>query len=100
VRIGKRQIEQLAQAAAADVEAFYAAPRPEPADPERLLVLSFDGTGIVTSRVAGGHGQGRQAGGASAFHPAITWGEETAVGAWPSWPTVCDANRRCVRRLT
>jgi hypothetical protein len=47
VRIGKRQVEALAQDAAADVEAFYAARRPEPVDPDRLLVLSFDGKGVV-----------------------------------------------------
>jgi hypothetical protein len=47
VRIGKRQVEELAQAAAVDIEAFYAAGRPEAAEPDRLLVLSFDGKGIV-----------------------------------------------------
>jgi hypothetical protein len=47
VAIGKRQVEALAQAAAADVEAFYTARRPLPAEPERLLVMSFDGKGIV-----------------------------------------------------
>jgi hypothetical protein len=41
-RIGKRQVEQLAQTAAADIEAFYAAGRPSSAEPDRLLVLSFD----------------------------------------------------------
>lgn len=46
-RIGKRQVEALAQAAAVDIEAFYAARRPKPAEPDRLLVLSFDGKGIV-----------------------------------------------------
>jgi hypothetical protein len=47
VRVGKRQVEALAQAAAVDIEAFYAAGRPEGAGPDRLLVLSFDGKGIV-----------------------------------------------------
>jgi hypothetical protein len=46
VRIGKRQVEALAQAAAVDVEAFYAARRPGPA-PDHLLVMQFDGKGIV-----------------------------------------------------
>jgi hypothetical protein len=46
VRVGKRQLEELAQAAAVDVEAFYAARRPQPA-PDRLLVMQFDGKGIV-----------------------------------------------------
>ncbi len=47
VRAGKRQVEQLAVRAAADVHAFYAARRPGPAAEEVLLVLQFDGKGIV-----------------------------------------------------
>jgi len=47
VSVGKRQVQQLATAAAVDVEAFYAARRHEPAPHERLLALSFDGKGIV-----------------------------------------------------
>ena len=47
VRLGKRQVEQLAARAAADFQAFYdtsARPVPEPGD---VLVLSADGKGIV-----------------------------------------------------
>ena len=47
VRIGKRQAEQLAVAAAADVDAFYAARRPAPAPRGMLLVMQFDGKGIA-----------------------------------------------------
>lgn len=47
VRIGKRQAEQLAVAAAADVDAFYAARRPAPAPAGMLLVMQFDGKGVV-----------------------------------------------------
>jgi hypothetical protein len=43
----KRQLEELTQAAAVDIEAFYAARRPKPAGAERLLVMSFDGKGVV-----------------------------------------------------
>ncbi len=46
-QVGKRQVEALAQAAAADIEAFYAGRAPEAAGPDVLLVLSFDGKGIV-----------------------------------------------------
>jgi len=46
-RLGKRQLEQLAIAAAADVDAYYAAHRPAPAASEVLLVMSYDGKGIV-----------------------------------------------------
>ncbi len=47
VLVGKRQVEQLAQAAAADFEAFYAERKPVTATPEEVLVVSADGKGIV-----------------------------------------------------
>ena len=47
VRLGKRQAEQLARRAAADVDAFYAWRTAAPADDKTLLVLQFDGKGIV-----------------------------------------------------
>ena len=46
VRLGKRQVEQLAHTAAVDTEAFYAARRPLPR-PGRVLGLQADGKGIV-----------------------------------------------------
>jgi hypothetical protein len=45
--MGKSQVEELALRAAADVDAFYAARRPGPAGDDQLLVLTFDGKGIV-----------------------------------------------------
>jgi hypothetical protein len=47
VRIGKRQLEQLAVAAAVDVDAFYAAHRPAPSGSDVVLVMSYDGKGVV-----------------------------------------------------
>lgn len=47
VRLGKRQVEALAQAAAGDVDAFYAAARPTARPGNWVLVLSADGKGIV-----------------------------------------------------
>jgi hypothetical protein len=47
VTVGKRQVEELARRAAVDVEAFHVVRRPGPAPDDRLLVLSFDGKGIV-----------------------------------------------------
>ena len=47
VRIGKRQMEQLAQAAAVDVDGFYAQCRPGPRPDTDLLVLTADAKGIV-----------------------------------------------------
>jgi hypothetical protein len=65
---GKRQIEQLVQAAAVDIDAFYAQRVPMPCTSEVLLVLSADGKGIVmrpdglrpaTRRAAEGKDRGR-----------------------------------------
>ena len=47
VRIGKRQLEELARRAAADVEAFYLQRVTGPAPQAWPLVLTFDGKGIV-----------------------------------------------------
>lgn len=47
VRVGKRQVEQLAAAAAVDVAGFYAAAKPGTSPDTDPLVLSADGKGIV-----------------------------------------------------
>jgi len=47
VRIGKRQVEELAATAAADVDAFYTARTAPPADAGDVVVLSFDAKGVV-----------------------------------------------------
>ena len=47
VRLGKRQVEELASLAAMDFEEFYEARRPARSKPGDLLVLSADGKGIV-----------------------------------------------------
>jgi hypothetical protein len=66
--VGKRQMEQLVQAAAVDAGAFYAQRVPMPCTSEVLLVLSADGKGIVmrpeglrpaTRRAAEGKRRGR-----------------------------------------
>jgi len=46
VRLGRRQVEQLAARAAADVDRFYTAHASDPA-PDDVLALSFDGKGVV-----------------------------------------------------
>jgi len=65
VRIGKRQVEQLTIAAAAGVDAFYAAHRPAPAAAGVLLVMQFDGKGIVMRREALREATAKAAAGAS-----------------------------------
>lgn len=44
---GKRQVEELVERAAMDVDDFYRHQRPEPAAADTLLVLTFDAKGIV-----------------------------------------------------
>ena len=45
--VGKRGVEQLTVAAAADIDAFYQAQVPQPATDTTVLVLSVDGKGVV-----------------------------------------------------
>lgn len=47
VRVAKRQVEELARRAAADVDAFYRDRRPEPTPKNHALVVTCDGKGIV-----------------------------------------------------
>lgn len=47
IRVGKRQVEQLAARAAADVDGFYTAFAADPAPEGDALVLCFDGKGVV-----------------------------------------------------
>lgn len=47
VAIGKRQVEELARRAAADIGQFYAGRRPGPCDDGVTLVLQADGKGII-----------------------------------------------------
>jgi hypothetical protein len=47
VRVGKRQIEDLAVAAAVDITDFYTGRRPDAAQAEVLVVLTCDAKGIV-----------------------------------------------------
>ena len=65
---GKRQLEELVQAAAVDIDGFYARRVPVPCTSEVLVVLSADGKGIVmrpeglrpaTRRAAAGKKHGR-----------------------------------------
>jgi hypothetical protein len=46
-RLGKRQVQELAQLASIDFDGFYARRRPAPAQLSDVLVLSADGKGVV-----------------------------------------------------
>jgi len=81
--VGKRQVEQLAMAAAADIDAFYAARRPGPAAGEVLLVLQFDGKGIVMPPEALRPATARALGGAPTS-PAVPGVPRcTRMNIWP-----------------
>lgn len=47
VRIGKRQVEHLAERAAADIDTFYTASAPEPSPDTDVLVMTYDAKGVV-----------------------------------------------------
>ncbi len=102
VTIGKRQVEQLAVRAAADVDAFYEERKPGPAPGEHVLVITGDGKGIVMRadalRPATAKAAARPAAGAS-WRPGCRPGRRPAASGWPSWPasmTACPspAHRR------
>jgi len=86
-------VEQLSRRAAADVDAFYAERRLGPAPDEHVLVLTFDGKGIVMRprRAAPGHREGRRRGQDQAGDPPVTGREEKpdldyATALAPGWP--------------
>ena len=88
MRIGKRQLEELARRAAAYVEAFYLLAGDQPGPPRWLLVLTFDGKGIVmlpealrpATAKAAAAAQGKLATG------PVALARRTAASGWPSWP--------------
>lgn len=47
VRLGKRQVQQMSTAAAVDIDTFYAGRHRPAGDHENVLVLSYDGKGVV-----------------------------------------------------
>lgn len=47
VKVGKRQVKELTERAAADIDAFYEAGTPDPAADTDVLVLQFDAKGVV-----------------------------------------------------
>ncbi len=85
VKVGKRQVEALARAAAADVDAFYAARRPGPCSDDVLLVMQYDGKGIVMRPEALREATAKAARTATRkLATRLSPGEKTAVNAWPN----------------
>jgi hypothetical protein len=92
---GKRQIEQLVQAAAVDIGACCAQRVPVPCTSEVLLVLSADGKGIVmrpeglrpaTRKAAAGKKRGR-----GVFRTRLATGEKPCRKRMAALACVCDA---------
>ena len=92
---GKRQMEQLVQAAAADIGAFYARRVPVPCTSEVLLVLSADSKGIVmrpeglrpaTRKAAAGKKRGR-----GVFRTRLATGEKPCRKRMATLACVYDA---------
>jgi hypothetical protein len=86
---GKRQMEQLVQAAAAGIGACCAQRVPVPCTSEVLPVISADGKGIVmrpeglrpaTRKAAAGKRRGR-----GVFRTRLASGESRAANGWPPW---------------
>ena len=83
--MGKRQVEQLAVAAAADVDAYYAAHRPAASPGDVLLVMQFDGKGIVMRPEALREATAKAARAARrSWPPGCPRGRRTAASGWPS----------------
>ncbi len=92
---GKRQMEQLVQAAAVDIDAFYQQRVPMPCTSEVLLVLSADGKGIAmrpaalrpaTRKAAAGKKQGR-----GTFRTRLASGEKSCRKRMAALACVYDA---------
>ena len=101
VRLGKRQVEELARRSAAHVEAFYAQRAIDPAPEDWPLILTFDGKGIVmlpgalrpATAKAAASAEGKLATGLSP-------GRSTAASGWPSWPASTTPPRSPAPRRT
>jgi hypothetical protein len=76
--VAKRQAEQLVLTAAVDFEEFYATRQWQPEGQEQLLVLTFDGAGIIM-RTEGLREQTRQKAQQDALQPSA-WPERLKTG--------------------
>ncbi|GAA5768865.1 hypothetical protein [Streptosporangium roseum] len=93
--VGKRQLEQLVQAAAVDIDAFYQQKIPIPCTTSTLLVLSVDGKGIVMRpealRPATAKAAARRT---PAFRTRLAAGGNPAASGWPPWGSSTTPNPR------
>jgi hypothetical protein len=77
VRVGKRQVEQLAASAAVDISGFYADRSPVAAGRQTLLVLTCDGKGggDASRRAACADREGRSSGHCAPGYSGFPWRE-------------------------
>jgi hypothetical protein len=92
---GKRQIEELVQAAAVDIGGFYSRRVPVPCTSEVLLVLSADSKGIVMRpeglRPATRKAAERKKRGRGVFRTRLAWGEKPCRKRMATLACVYDA---------
>jgi len=90
---GKRQVEQLTVAAAADIDAFYRAVVAEPCTDATVLVLSVDGKGVVMRPEALREAtrQAAQAKGPGPYRTRLASGEKPARKRMATLGVVYDA---------
>jgi len=99
VRIGKRQLEELARRAAAHVDAFYLFRVIDPAPDGWPLVLTFDGKGIVMLPEALRPATAKAAAAAKRkLATRLSPGEKNGRKGWPSWPASTTPPRSRARR--
>jgi hypothetical protein len=100
VQAGKRQVGELARRAAADIDAFYARRRPDPAPDDHVLALTFDGKGIVMRPEALRPATAKAAAARASLRPGCHRARRTAASGWPSWPASMTPPRRPAPRKT
>jgi hypothetical protein len=101
VMTGKRQVEELARRAAADIDAFYTGRRPGQRPDDALLVLTFDGEGIVMRPEALRQATAKAAATARRkLATRLSAGESTAASGWPNWPPSMTPSPRPASLLT
>lgn len=101
VMTGKRQVEELARRAAADIDAFYTGRRPGQRPDDALLVLTFDGKGIVMRPEALRQATAKAAATARRkLATRLSAGESTAASGWPNWPPSMTPSPRPASLLT
>jgi hypothetical protein len=91
--VGKRQVEQLTLAAAADIDAVYRAVAAEPCTDTAVLVVSVDGKGVVMCPEALREAtrQAAQAKGPGPYHTRLASGEKPARKRMATLGVVDDA---------